>query len=657
MSRSTLLLTEGWKFQADTLGIGKRQNWKDGLPNGEEITLPHTWNVVEKLEEFRGNGWYQYTFIVDESWSEQCVRIQFQGVYRTAQLWLNGKELQVDQASGYLPFEVELTEHINKGTENVLVVCANNEQTIDGLPYSNSFDWADDGGIYREVYLIRSGNPAIEYISLQATPHIQHGNEEASGFIASTVHLYRSSAKAVDVHVSIKQLTDESVVFEQQYKELSVIGNELTLPVIELKHVKLWHFDTPELYEITVSIALNGQVSDEVTTSAGFRKISVEGTSFLLNNEPVRLMGVEWMPGSHPQYGMADTEETMAHMLTLMKEANVVFTRFHWQQSEQLLNWCDKHGILVQEEVPYWQQPFEANEESTNAAKRHIKSMIRWHKHHPSIFAWGIGNELDGQSEGTKNYVKTMKPYIAALDDSRLCNYVSNTFHLNESSDATGYGDLLMWNDYIGTWHTGAERSDVIAKAAQYYPQHPLFVVEYGLCEPAFDGGDERRVQILEDQTACYAENNHIAGAIFFSLNDYRTQMGEDGQGKLRQRVHGVTDLYGNVKPSYWNLREVSSPLTVEVHSVEEDHIKLEVSCKAQLPSYSVKQYELAYGWFKGDGESESLVASTKLAIPTLAPGEHTIVTIPFEADKAAAIHLKINRGTGFSVLDRTVEL
>jgi len=367
------------------------------------------------------------------------------------------------------------------------------------------------------------------------------------------------------------------------------------------------------------------------------------------------------MPGSHPQYGMADTEETNEQMLTLMKEANVVFTRFHWQQSDLLLDWCDKHGIMVQEDVPYWQQPFEVNDEFAEVAKRHIQAMIRWHSHHPSIFAWGVGNELDGQSQGTKSYVETMKPYVASLDDSRLCNYVSNTFHLNERTDATGYGDMLMWNDYIGTWHEGAERSDVIANAAKHYPNQPLIVMEYGLCEPAFDGGDERRVQILEDQTACYAEHDHIAGAIFFSLNDYRTQMGEDGQGKLRQRVHGVTDLYGNVKPSYWNLREISSPLSIEVHSLEDHQLKLEISCKAQLPSYVIKHYELAYEWIKGDGdatsETDCTIVNARVAIPTLAPGEHTIVTIPLDSANVSAIHLTIKRGTGFSVLNRTFKI
>jgi len=307
MSRRTLLLTEGWKFQEDILGLGKSEGWDKGLPNGYDIRLPHTWNIAEGLEEFRGDGWYQHTFFADESWHEQCVRIQFQGVYRTAQLWLNGQELQMNQACGYLPFEVELTNDIKIGEENVLVVCANNEQTSDGLPYLNSFDWADDGGIYREVYLILSGNPAIEYISLQATPHIPQSDEDASGTITSTVHLYSSSAKTVDVTVSVKLISDGTIVHDKQYNDLSIEGKELKLPAIELERVKLWHFDNPELYEITVSILTNGQVSDQVTISTGFRAISVEGKSLLLNHEPVRLMGVEWMPGSHPQYGMADT--------------------------------------------------------------------------------------------------------------------------------------------------------------------------------------------------------------------------------------------------------------------------------------------------------------------------------------------------------------
>jgi beta-glucuronidase len=79
----------------------------------------------------------------------------------------------------------------------------------------------------------------------------------------------------------------------------------------------------------------------------------------------------------------------------------------------------------------------------------------------------------------------------------------------------------------------------------------PLLVSEFGLCEPAFKGGDEERSRILKERLAMYAEIPNICGYMWFSLNDYRTHCGEEGEDKLRRRIHGSTDLYGNEKPSY----------------------------------------------------------------------------------------------------------
>ncbi|CAM4324080.1 hypothetical protein PAEN110709_08455 [Paenibacillus endophyticus] len=68
----------------------------------------------------------------------------------------------------------------------------------------------------------------------------------------------------------------------------------------------------------------------------------------------------------------------------------------------------------------------------------------------------------------------------------------------------------------------------------------------------------------MQEKTEEYRKHEGIAALIFFSFNDYRTQMGEDGTGRLRQRVHGTTDLYGEPKPSYQALRELGAPITVK---------------------------------------------------------------------------------------------
>ncbi len=58
--------------------------------------------------------------------------------------------------------------------------------------------------------------------------------------------------------------------------------------------------------------------------------------------------------GSDPQYGMAEPTEQLHKMLGILKRTNCVYTRFHWQQSEEVYEWCDENGMLVQEEIPFW---------------------------------------------------------------------------------------------------------------------------------------------------------------------------------------------------------------------------------------------------------------------------------------------------------------
>ena len=88
---------------------------------------------------------------------------------------------------------------------------------------------------------------------------------------------------------------------------------------------------------------------------------------------------------------------------------------------------------------------------------------------------------------------------------------------------------------------------DRIRKA---FPGKPIVVSEYGWCEcqPKIVPGDENRVDIINSHTEVFRKFPEVAGAIYFDYNDYRTLVGDKGAGAMRQRVHGVVDLYGAKK-------------------------------------------------------------------------------------------------------------
>ena len=65
----------------------------------------------------------------------------------------------------------------------------------------------------------------------------------------------------------------------------------------------------------------------------------------------------------------------------------------------------------------------------------------------------------------------------------------------------------------------------------------------------------------MNSHTEVFRKFPEVAGAIYFDYNDYRTLVGDKGAGALRQRVHGVVDLYAARKPSFEALRLQASPI------------------------------------------------------------------------------------------------
>lgn len=636
--RYTARLEPGWNFQPDPANLGEQEEWHaSGLPSPLPVSVPHTWNVQKGLEEYRGAGWYEQLLEIPEEWADCRIRLFFEGVYRDMDIWVNGIKAGSHYNSGYTPFEVDITPYIQPAAGNRLVIRADNSNRDTALPMSSSFDWADDGGLIRPVMLVVTGSVSVE--CLRAMPEVRFTGQDGGADGKLSVHIKLCEPPAGAVRADLAVYRNEARIW-QGTEEVQSGALSWSFAEIGLPEVNLWHFDHPHLYELEVVLRSGEQVHDRVVRSFGFREIVVKGHELWLNREPVRLMGVEWMPGSHPDTGMAERLEDLTSMLVRLKEANCVITRFHWQQGNELLDWCDRNGLLVQEEVPHWQQPAEPGKDTFVQALAQAKEMIQNHSHHPSIFAWGMGNELDGQSPVTLQYMQRLKQEILQLDPSRLVNYVSNTLQLQPASDATGAGDLLMWNDYIGTWHGDLDEEEVIRQIITDYPDKPIVVAEYGLCEPAFEGGDNRRITILRDKTAIYRRYPQFAALIYFSLNDYRTQMGEEGTGRLRQRVHGSLDVYNQAKPSYAALREVSSPLMLNGEPVRKGgRLELPLKCRNDIPSYAVKGYSLSAALPDG--------SVIEQLIPDLSPGEErmVVVELPRVADGAAVGSMDASTG------------
>lgn len=511
-----------------------------------KVTTPHTWNVDDNVMKHRGEAEYETTVFIDETLKRSKAFISFNAVYHTAKIYINEAFAGEHSRSGFTPFKIDVTDKIIFGADNKIRVVADNTHIDEMLPHKDDFDWADDGGIIRKAELQFMPKNAIEYIRAEEKITSIHNGLCSGSLFIKTAFLDDSAKNAT---VKIMDYSNSKTVIEKHFENTK---NEIT---VDFENLKLWSCSAPNLYRIALETD-----NDYYEIRTGLRTVEVKGEKVFLNGSEIYLKGCEWMPGSHPDFGMAEPLEHSIKCLKQLKNAGCVFTRFHWQQDDSLFDWCDENGLLVQEEIPYWGYPKQATPLQFDIAKQQADEMVYFHSNHPSIICWGVGNELGAETQPTINYVKDIIAYFKSIDSRRLVNYVSNTLSRVENTDkddATLYGDIAMWNDYLGLWEPSDDIENHMIRTCKKAKGMPLLVSEFGLCEPHFKGGDTERARILKERLEMYAKIKNICGYMWFSLNDYRTHCGEAGEDKMRQRVHGSTDLFGNEKPSYKLLFEL----------------------------------------------------------------------------------------------------
>ena len=213
--------------------------------------------------------------------------------------------------------------------------------------------------------------------------------------------------------------------------------------------------------------------------------------------------------------------------------------------------------------------------------------------------------------------------------------------------------DYIMWNEYE-TWYGGtpadmARHLDDIHRA---FPSKPIVISEYGYCACTAERpeGDARRIGVLRGHDRVFRDRDFVAGLIFFDYNDYRTHIGDRGGGVLRQRVHGVVDVFGAKKPSWDVLRRESSPIESLRVLDEPATLRVDVYARATVPNYHLRGYSLRGVAYGQDGiPVEQVVAPLDLA-----PGESKRVGLRFTQPGVIRIQVDVMRPTGFSAWTET---
>jgi glycosyl hydrolase family 2 len=656
----TVSLCGEWWFRIDAENAGTGQRWYQASYTSagwDTVNVPHTWQVAAALADYRGIAWYRRTFDVHADWQQSSVRIEFEAVFHTSTVWVNGQLAGEHARKGYTAFTLDITRFLYWGRPNNIAVRVDNTFDEHMVPRGHSSDWAHDGGIFRPVQLLITPKTFVERVDVEAAPDLP----STAGLLTVTACSRNTSLGSWIGRASFRVVDEESgltVLNHQEPAHLSIkAGTTQTVSFrATLPEAKLWHFDHPNLYRLEVSIG-DERESHQFTTTFGVRKLEVRNGGFYFNGEHVRLMGVERMAGSNPEFGMAEPTEWITHDHDDMKYLNSVFTRVHWPQDRRVLDYCDRHGILMQSEVPAWGSDTfggmgaEPYSDIMDNALEQLREMIARDRNHPSVVVWGLCNEIWGQNPPAYQFASRMLHEAKKLDPSRLCAYASNSLSETPERDVSGLMDFIEVNEYFGTWAPGSAKTlgPHLDNLHAAFPGKPIVISEYGYCACTEDRpeGDEHRAEVLRSHDQVIRSKDYIGAAIFFCYNDYRTHVGDRGAGALKQRVHGVVDVFGTQKPSYRLLRDESSP--VESLKVENklNTFQVTVQARRDVPMYALRGYKLR-GLFYGQGNIP--VAQHEMDLPELPPGTEAKLELTFtQSEVPVHVEFDVLRPTHFS--------
>ncbi|MDE3236719.1 MAG: glycoside hydrolase family 2 protein [Bacteroidota bacterium] len=425
--RTVLNFNKGWKFYyADT--IDKKNDYKEPSYDDSKwrsLSLPHDWSIELRFDKNNpatpeggalpgGIGWYRKTFTVAAADKNKQLFIEFDGVYRCSEVWINGHSLGF-RPNGYISFQYDLTPYIKFGEKNNIVVKVDNSVQINSRWYSGS-------GIYRNVRLVSTSKIAVDHWGT---------------FITSSKVSEQSATVTIQTKISNATKATQKValttaIYDESDKLVTLVNTPLTLQQttettqqVVVNHPTLWSIEHPHLYKAVSSITVNGQKTDEYSTSFGIRYFNFDANKgFTLNGEPMKILGV----CNHHDLGClgaAINYRALQRQLEILKEmgCNGIRTS-HNPPAPELLELCDRMGFIVMDEAfDMWKHPktkYDYHLYWDEWHSRDLEDQVLRDRNHPSVFMWSIGNEIPEQGNPVGTSIATeLAAILRKLDTTR----------------------------------------------------------------------------------------------------------------------------------------------------------------------------------------------------------------------------------------------
>jgi beta-galactosidase len=583
-----LLITAGTGLTSFAQDAGRKtislnDQWEFNKENGpvEKVNIPHTWNDKDVLDDvagyYRSLGIYKRKLKLDENLKGKDIFLVFNGVAQEAEVLVNGKSA-AKHIGSYTHFTVPISPFLNYKND-VIEVRANNRFNEDIPPLTADFTFF--GGLYRNVSLLitepvhfsqkENGSGGI-FIT---TPQVSAAT--ASVQIKSFIDNSSNTAKKVQVLTTV--FDAKGNVVANQTSAISVNKGENKTLIQDIKSIQkpeLWSPENPYLYRIVTKIidAKTKAVIDQVSNPLGFRWFKFDAEKgFFLNDKPVKIIGAS----RHQDYenrGNATPDALQIKDIELLKAMGGNFLRVaHYPQDPQILEACDRLGILASVEIPVVNTITETEAFTTNCLNMQTE-MIKQNFNHPSIIIWAYMNEIllrlkfsndKPRQQIYFDHVRELAQKLDSLtrkqDPSRYTLLVNHgAWDIYNKVGLTKIPMIVGWNLYSG-WYSGVPEdfAKFLDRHHKELPNTPFMVTEYGAdADPRirsfspirFDKSVEYGIKFNQVYLNAMLSRPFVAGGQAWNLADFNSETREETMPHINNK--GLLTIGREPKDTYF---------------------------------------------------------------------------------------------------------
>ena len=539
-AREVQSFNENWQYKKGTL-----MTWgvypDIMMPRPDTIVnLPHTFNANDFMSDagyYRGKGSYTKEIEVPESWRGQRIFVKFEGAASVASVMVNFGHIAVHKGA-YNAFAVELTDYLDYGKKNYVSVTCDNTQQFDVATQSGDFNIL--GGLYRDVWLELTDDVCISplYYGSEGVLIHQKVNEQHAELSAEVHTLCKADGyKGCEIEFSVFDAEGNTVASTKTAN----IQNDRAWLNVSIDRPHLWNgMADPYLYKTVTILRRDGKEIDRVEDTIGLRYFWVDkDKGFFLNGKHLKLRGVsrhqDWA-----QYASALTNEQHNADLDIIQEMGVNSLRLaHYPQAHHMFYEADRRGMLVWEEIPFVSNYVKGQMDEN--LRFQLREMIIQNYNHPSIFCWGLFNEVPGYHDPITSELNDIAHELDPMRLTTAATCFEGSFNF--------ISDLMGWNKYFG-WYEGhiADFATFFDNWHAKYPDVKICISEYGagaaFSQHVSQFVEEKDVRAsargrwhpMEKQTASHrqhlqmiTERDYIWGSYVWNMFDFGSAMRREG--------------------------------------------------------------------------------------------------------------------------------